>query len=100
MFSRSLSIALAAAVVAALQVATPAKAETWSFFPWFSPAAPEKPRVTSRIEQPAPLQVAPVQTAAPRVIRPTRIEPTPVVAETPRVGSPFNRPYMIVGLGL
>jgi hypothetical protein len=49
------------------------------------------------------MQVAPVQTNAPRVIRQSRIE-TPVVVDVPRdiprAGSPFNRPYMIVGLGL
>jgi hypothetical protein len=86
------SIALAAIVLATLQVAvTPAKAEAWFIFPWFSSTPTEKPRVASRIEQ------APVQQVAPRapVVRQTQtrvLEPTPA-------RSVLSQPYIVVGLG-
>jgi hypothetical protein len=95
---------MAAALFAVVQVATPAKAETWSFFPWFSPAAPEKPRVTSRIEQPAPVQAAPARTYEPAVRRNrVVVVDEPIVREPvvrPLSVHPFSRPYMVVGMGI
>jgi hypothetical protein len=100
MVSGRSSIVLAAAVLAVVQVATPAKAETWSFFPWFSPSAPEKPRVTGRIEQPAPVQVAPVQTYSPPAVRRSRVVVVDEPVLRPLSTHPFSRPYMIIGMGL
>jgi hypothetical protein len=98
MLSGRLGLALAAGVLAAVQVATPAKAETWSFFPWYAPTQAEKPRVTHRIEQPAPAPVvAPAQAVAPAPVRTTRVvAPAPVESQR----SIFSRPYIVVGLGI
>src|SRR4051812_829100 len=109
MISKSSSMVVAAAVLAVVQVATPAKAETWSFFPWYSPSQPEKPRVTGRLEQPAAAPVvAPAPAFTPPPVRTTRVAPAPVqprVMATRGVEPPasthiFSRPYMVVGLGI
>jgi hypothetical protein len=100
MILRRPSIALAALALVTVQVvATPAKAESWSFFPWMSSAPSEKPRVTSRIEQAPVQQVVPrtavVRQTQTRVVQP-RLVQTRVLEPTRSI---FSQPYMVVGLG-
>ena len=86
------SLGVAAIVLATLQITAPAKAETWSLFPWFTVAPPEKPRVTSRIEQ-----VQPVARPAPALRQGRVYQPV----QQPVAGrSLYSQPYMIVGLGI
>jgi hypothetical protein len=86
-----LSFLLAAALLATAQVATPAKADTWSYFPWLAPVPSEKPRVTTQIEKPVVAQPSPSFTPPPAV-RQVRM-----VLQRPR--SMFSRPYLVIGLG-
>lgn len=89
MLSGRSSIVLAALILATVPVATPAQAETWFMFPWFTPAPPERPRVTTRIEQvPAPVTAPVPATRTNRVA----VEPAP--------RSIFSGRYMVVGLGI
>jgi hypothetical protein len=80
MLSGCSKVVLTALALATVPVATPAQAETFFMFPWFSPSPPERPRVTT------PVVTAPA-------IRGNRVAVEPA-------RSLFSQRYMVVGLGM